>query len=187
MSDNFARSKDFIACVESLQRGETATFDSVWGSSCALLASALSGQFKNLLVVVADGKTQDDLLDDLPTFFEGMLERFPACMPVSSSGVHLDLEYGDRLRLIKGLLAGDKLQSLSRPSRHYCSPRLLKNRSLEIPNAFPLVIRSISQLSRPGSSNKNFTKHRPLNYRESFPSGAESWTSTHPTGSTLSG
>jgi transcription-repair coupling factor (superfamily II helicase) len=100
LSDNFARSKDFIACVESLQRGETATFDSVWGSSCALLASALSGQFKNLLVVVADGKTQDDLLDDLPTFFEGMLERFPACMPVSSSGVHLDLEYGDRLRLI---------------------------------------------------------------------------------------
>ncbi|MDA7901691.1 transcription-repair coupling factor [bacterium] len=108
LSENFVRSKDFIACVESLRRGETATFDSVWGSSCALLTSALAQEFKNILVVVADGKTQDDLLDDLPTFFEGILERFPACMPASSAGVHLDLEYGDRLRLIKGLLAGDK-------------------------------------------------------------------------------
>ena len=104
LSENFVRSKDFIACVESLRRGETATFDSVWGSSCALLTSALAQEFKNILVVVADGKTQDDLLDDLPTFFEGILERFPACMPASSAGVHLDLEYGDRLRLIKGLL-----------------------------------------------------------------------------------
>ena len=108
LSENFARNKDFIACVDSLHRGETATFDSVWGSSCALLTAALSKQFANILIVVADGKTQDDLLDDLPTFFERMLERFPACMPASSTGVHLDLEYGDRLRLIKGLLAGDK-------------------------------------------------------------------------------
>ena len=108
LSENFARSKDFIACVESLRRGESATFDSVWGSSCALLTAALSRQFNKILIVVADGKTQDDLLDDLPTFFDGMLERFPACMPAPSAGVHLDLEYGDRLRLIKGLLAGDK-------------------------------------------------------------------------------
>ncbi|MGB2501581.1 MAG: transcription-repair coupling factor [Mariniblastus sp.] len=108
LSENFARNRDFIACVDSLQRGESATFDSVWGSSCALLTAALSKQFDNILIVVADGKTQDDLLDDLPTFFERILERFPACMPASSAGVHLDLEYGDRLRLIKGLLAGDK-------------------------------------------------------------------------------
>lgn len=108
LSEKFARATDFGECVDSLRRGETATFDSVWGSSCALLTAALARQFNRVLVVVPDGKSQDDLLDDLPTFHSGIIERFPACMLGINSSVTVDLEYGERLRLIKSLSAGDQ-------------------------------------------------------------------------------
>jgi len=98
---------EFQACVHSLKNEQYATFDSVWGSSCALLASALASEFKNVLVVVPDSKHLDDLLDDLATFYSGLVERFPACVPGLNSSVTVDLEYGDRLRLIKSLVAGD--------------------------------------------------------------------------------
>ena len=97
----------FLACVDSLQSGQPATFESVWGSSCAVLLSALSDHFDNLLVVTADGKTQDRLLDDLPTFYDGASDRLPACITNNESNVTVDLEYGDRLRLIKSLTNGD--------------------------------------------------------------------------------
>ncbi len=106
--DKFAARTDFGECVASLQRGESATFDSVWGSSCALLTATLAKRFSNVLVVVADGKEQDNLLDDLPTFYPGLVERFPACLPASETGVTVDTEYGDRLRLVKSLIGGDK-------------------------------------------------------------------------------
>lgn len=105
--DNFANSTDFGECIDSLQRGESATFDSVWGSACALLTAAIAKRFKQVLVVVSDAKSQDDLLDDLPTFFSGLVERFPSCMPNPGTGMHIDLEYGDRLRLIKSLANDD--------------------------------------------------------------------------------
>ncbi len=107
LPENFDRSTDFAECVDSLQRGESATFDSVWGSACALLTASLARHFKHILVVVSDGKSQDDMLDDLPTFVHGPIERFPACLPGTENGTHIDLEYGDRLRLIKSLLGGD--------------------------------------------------------------------------------
>ena len=97
------KDQGFQACVDSLKDGQPATFESVWGSSCALLLSALSDNFSNILVVTADGKTQDRLLDDLPTFYEGALDRLPACITNNESNVTVDLEYGDRLRLIKSL------------------------------------------------------------------------------------
>ena len=99
----FDSDQDFQACVESLQSGQPATFESVWGSSCALLLSALSKSFPSILVVTADGKTQDRLLDDLPTFCSEPADRLPACITNNDSNVSVDLEYGDRLRLIKSL------------------------------------------------------------------------------------
>ena len=107
LPEKFADNTDFAKCIETLRRGETATFDSVWGSACALLTSSLATEFKNILVVVPDGKTQDNLLDDLGTFFCGMVERFPACLPGTDSSVTVDVEYGDRLRLIKSCMTGD--------------------------------------------------------------------------------
>ena len=107
LPENFANNTDFAECIESLKRGESATFDSVWGSGCALLTSSLTKHFRNILVVVNNAKAQDDLLDDLPTFFPGSIERFPACLPESGNGMNIDLESGDRLRLVKSLLGGD--------------------------------------------------------------------------------
>lgn len=106
--ERFAAHTDFAQCVESLRRGESATFDSVWGSSCALLTATLAKRFETLLIVVTDGQAQDNLLDDLPTFHPGMVERFPACIPGSDSSLSIDVEYGDRLRLVKSLINGDK-------------------------------------------------------------------------------
>ena len=108
LPENFADATDFGKCVDSLQRGESATFDSVWGSSCALLTAALAKRFNSILVVVPDGKSQDDLLDDIATFHSGIVERFPACMLGINSSVTVDLEYGERLRLIKSLSGGDQ-------------------------------------------------------------------------------
>ena len=107
LPENFASNTDFVECVAALKRQETATFDSVWGSACALLTASLSKHFKSILVIVGDSKTQDGLLDDLPTFFPGTVERFPSCLPGSNAGVTVDFEYGDRIRLIKSLINGD--------------------------------------------------------------------------------
>lgn len=108
LPDNFASDTDFAKCVESLRRGESATFDSVWGSACALLVATLAKSFENILVVVGDSKAQDTLLDDLGTFHAGMVDRFPAYMLGANSAVTIDLEYGERLRLIKSLSQGDQ-------------------------------------------------------------------------------
>ena len=107
LPDNFASDTGFAKCVESLRRGESATFDSVWGSACALLVATLSKSFDNILVVVGDAKSQDNLLDDLGTFHSGLVDRFPAYMLGASSAITIDLEYGERLRLIKSLAQGD--------------------------------------------------------------------------------
>ncbi len=103
----FAQRTEFQTCVQSLRNGEAVTFDSVWGSSCALLMAALATQFDRLLVVVEDARSLDNLLDDLPTFFDKTVERFPSCLTDVNHSVTVDLEYGDRLRLIKALSAND--------------------------------------------------------------------------------
>ena len=104
---SIAERSEFQQCVTSLLNGETATFDSVWGSSCALLSASLATRFDQILVVVSDAKTQDNLLDDLPTFLAKQVERFPASLTDLNSSVAVDIEYGDRLRLIKSLIARD--------------------------------------------------------------------------------
>ena len=47
------------------------------------------------------------MIDDLPTFFDGSIERLPACLTSNESTVTVDHEFGDRLRLVKSLAAGD--------------------------------------------------------------------------------
>ena len=108
LHEAFAASTEFKACVESLAEGGNATFDSVWGSSCALLCAAIAKQLSPLLVVVQDGKAADRLLDDLPTVFDQAIDLFPASLPQSSNSLAIDLEFGDRLRMVKSLLAGDQ-------------------------------------------------------------------------------
>ena len=71
----FAQQPQLIACVEALKQKLPATFDSVWGSSCALLVQSIAAHIDQVVVVVGDTKTQDRLLDDLPTFGNARSER----------------------------------------------------------------------------------------------------------------
>ena len=115
LPDKLVSDTGFETCAASLAAGRVATFDSVWGSSCALLVAALARRFENLLVVVPDNKALDNLLDDVATFHPASTdlppaERFPASMQTGSSAkVAVDLEYGDRLRVIKSLNSGDAM------------------------------------------------------------------------------
>ena len=103
----FAKDPRLVACVEALKQKKPATFDSVWGSSCALLVQSLAAHIDQIVVVVGNAKTQDRLLDDLPTFGEARAERFPSCMIRADNSNVVDLDYGERLRLVKSLHAGD--------------------------------------------------------------------------------
>ena len=104
----FSENAEFKACVESLAEGGNATFDSVWGSSCALLCSAIAKQLSPLLVVVNDAKAADRLLDDLPSVFDQPIDLFPACLPRAANSLAIDLEFGDRLRMVKSLMAREQ-------------------------------------------------------------------------------
>ena len=108
LPDILASATGFEECVVALHQGKIATFDAVWGSACALLTASLAKRFSRLLVVVPDNKYQDNLLDDLPTFYSKTVERFPSCYQTADAST-LDVEYGDRLRLLKALSVGDDI------------------------------------------------------------------------------
>jgi transcription-repair coupling factor (superfamily II helicase) len=103
LPQTIASKAEFRACVDSLKEKSGATFDSVWGSACALLTSALVSEFESVLVVVNDAKELDNLIDDLSTFYPFPVERFPACVQGLEVAFQTDFEYGDRLRLTKML------------------------------------------------------------------------------------
>ena len=97
----FTQSQDYVDCIEKIKSGSTATFDSVWGSSCALFASGLLQQFSSVLLIFPQDKLCDDFSDDFSTFHGGTLLRFPHYLQSFDSRPTVDYEYGDRLRLIK--------------------------------------------------------------------------------------
>ncbi len=107
LPDALVQQAGFQACVASLKNQTPATFDSVWGSSCALLTTALAREFDHVLVVVEDTKQFDHLLEDLVTFHDREVERFPPTVQGLSSAVTVDLEFGDRIRLLKRLTDGE--------------------------------------------------------------------------------
>jgi transcription-repair coupling factor (superfamily II helicase) len=107
LRNRFAENKNFLECVESLKRGESATFDSVWGSACALLSASLLTKFERIVVVTGDAKEQDRFIDDIATFCDERVERFPSCLMSTEPGISVDLDYGDRLRLVKSLSNGE--------------------------------------------------------------------------------
>ncbi|HVU89197.1 MAG TPA: transcription-repair coupling factor [Pirellulales bacterium] len=96
----------FADVVASLRAGHGATLDGVWGSSCALVAATLAGQAAGPLVVVcAHPGDIDDFLDDLSLFAPLEAARFPAWESMNTEQLIHDEVYGDRLRLLKQLLA----------------------------------------------------------------------------------
>ena len=61
----FSERPEFIECVAALREGKPATFDSVWGSACALITATLATAVEQVVVVTTDSRAQDFLMDDL--------------------------------------------------------------------------------------------------------------------------
>jgi len=95
-------------CVAALADRQVATFDSVWGSSCALLAAALERVLEGpLLVVTADERAADRFQDDLETIGGHDVELFPAAESSSSADpLAGDENAVQRLRILSGLAHG---------------------------------------------------------------------------------
>ncbi len=104
LPNQIVNNSEFDKCVKSLLAGKGASFDSVWGSACALLTAALTQRFDNLLVVCPDNRSLDNHLDDLETFLAEPALRFPAYDTNDASAVNVDHNYGERIRVIKDCL-----------------------------------------------------------------------------------
>lgn len=122
LAGRLERHEGFAEVVESMRGGHAATFDGVWGSSCALVAAALASHAPASLVVVCPNIEQaDDLLEDLALFSRQKAELFPASESLDQTA--RDEIFGQRLHLLKQL--GDSeppkliiasIQSLLQPS-----------------------------------------------------------------------
>ena len=94
----------FVEVVASLRAGHGATFDGVWGSSCALAAAALLRHAEGPLIVVCPHPNEiDEVVDDLALFSETLAQCFPAIENTGADRLVLDDLYGQRLRLLKQL------------------------------------------------------------------------------------
>ena len=73
-----ANQTDFMDTVATLQEGQGASVDGVWGSSCALVSAAINtGGFPVNLIVLPEGKQIDDFCDDLTLFTDQEVFAFP--------------------------------------------------------------------------------------------------------------
>ena len=105
LAGRLQRHEGFAQVVASLQRGEAAALDGVWGSSCALAAAALAEHASAPLVIVCPGIDQiDDLADDLALFTRIAVEKFPAWESLPEDQAIHDEIRGDRTRVLKLLL-----------------------------------------------------------------------------------
>jgi transcription-repair coupling factor (superfamily II helicase) len=99
---------DFAPVIAALEKRGAAELDGVWGAVCALAAAALASRCSGTLVVVT--AHQDDVqctAEDLRLFTAARVEQFPAWeSEPSEQSVHDEL-FGDRLRVLKQILAGD--------------------------------------------------------------------------------
>ncbi|HZL88548.1 MAG TPA: transcription-repair coupling factor [Pirellulaceae bacterium] len=93
-----------VECVAALERGNPATFDGVWGSSCALVAAALHSRASGPLVVVCPTQNDaDELAADLELFTTEPIAQFPAWEIALGEGVVEDEAHGQRLGMLKQL------------------------------------------------------------------------------------
>jgi transcription-repair coupling factor (superfamily II helicase) len=104
LPDSLTRYEGFAEATAALTAGQPATFDGVWGSSCALLAAALARSNKGpLLVVAAHERAAEDLVADLPLFGVAQPYHFPVWNPETEERGLRDEAYGERIRLLKQL------------------------------------------------------------------------------------
>src|SRR5262245_49860643 len=96
----------FAEAVRTLASGRPASFDGVWGSACALVAAALARNARGpLVVVVPTDRAADDAAADLELFIGGEPLFYPAWETAPDERLVHDETFGERLRVLKGLLS----------------------------------------------------------------------------------
>ena len=105
-----ANQTDFMDTVATLQEGQGASVDGVWGSSCALVSAAINtGGFPVNLIVLPEGKQIDDFCDDLTLFTDQEVFAFPVLdSGASRKSYGNDEQQGERIRILKRLLGYDR-------------------------------------------------------------------------------
>ena len=104
----------WLDCIAGLKQKSSVSFDSVWGSSCALLAAALHDQLQRpILFVHPDEKNADQFIDDFPVFSKATVRRWPTHETGRMAEISADPGYGERLRLLKDMVAGSVPQIIS--------------------------------------------------------------------------
>jgi transcription-repair coupling factor (superfamily II helicase) len=92
--------------LAALAKGQPASLDGVWGSACALVAAMLAPATGEPLVVVCPSQREaDELAADLALFAMAQADVFPAWEGEPDDRLVHDETFGDRLRVLKGLLS----------------------------------------------------------------------------------
>ena len=95
----------FADVVSALSRGQPATLDGVWGSSCALVAAELARMAAGPLVVVCPHQDEiDTFCDDFALFSSVVAKRFPAWESEPGERILHDEIHAERLRTLKQLV-----------------------------------------------------------------------------------
>lgn len=100
------RSEGFGVAAGELAHRRPATFDGVWGSSCALLAATLaqSSPADYLVAVLPTQREADEFAADLEFFNTGRPALYPAWETSPDEQLVQEESFGERLRTLKGLL-----------------------------------------------------------------------------------
>jgi transcription-repair coupling factor (superfamily II helicase) len=97
---------DFDRAIEALGHGDPASIDGVWGSACALVAAALAQRSSGPLVVILPTQREaDDAAGDLELFTGQSPRFFSAWETAEDERLVHDETFGERLRVLKQLLA----------------------------------------------------------------------------------
>ena len=124
LSRSLQSAKGWDECLAALKAGNTATFDSIWGSSCALLNSALEREWTGQILVIFSGeRLAQNFADDWPTFSDTRLELFPTVTQTRPEDMSADPGFGQRLRVLKEVsssanppfLIATSVQAISHP------------------------------------------------------------------------
>jgi hypothetical protein len=95
----------FAEALAALAAGKPASLDGVWGSGCALVAAGLiHGATGPLVVVCPTQREADELAADLELFTATRPVLYPAWESEPDDRLVHDETFGDRLRVLKGLL-----------------------------------------------------------------------------------
>lgn len=116
--------KGWETCFQALSQGQTASYDSVWGSSCALFAAALSNNWRSNLVMVFSGEREaQNFTEDWPIFSDSSISLYPTVDQRRPEDLSADPGFGQRLRVLKDLardnhsqrVIATSIQALSHP------------------------------------------------------------------------